>query len=320
VIGAYISTRIQQAAQRHKKATFSVPYTLLMDEFQAFSDPQIGNLVAQMQGWGLRFVCAHQNISQEPFSKEGWEGVLETIQANSEVRVSFAVDRKTAAALAPEMFQPTQRKLNFVYRKPNYSETKSHSTARGEEQSEMHSRGTSDERRTSRTRGETHNPHDYSADRQVQSSVTDGEGRRQDESSGTKSSRSNVETDTEAVQQGYQEEMVYYPLDGERELHINHLQGLRKRHCLISGEAMHSVEVRTLDVMPANEVFLRTNKDDTRKTILERQVKLHQLPAAAGPEEGEAAKRSTEIGKEEKDESGDGGDVADQMRLLGFGD
>ncbi len=71
------------------------------------------------------------------------------------------------------------------------------------------------------------------------------------------------------------ERKVFFTLEGERELMINRLQKLPRRHCIVTKEALGAMEIRTLDVP---EWYYFYQGERLPEEIIERQRDRYGLP------------------------------------------
>lgn len=116
LLGTYLTTKIQHAGYRRSLEDRKQPYTLYVDEFPEFADEQYAKARVTLRQYGIRMVDAHQSQRQPPFHTEEGQSILDTIKANSGVKVLFRLSRRDAEHLAPEMFELTQRKFHFQYK------------------------------------------------------------------------------------------------------------------------------------------------------------------------------------------------------------
>ena len=95
------------------------------------------------------------------------------------------------------------------------------------------------------------------------------------------------------------EKKVFFTLEGERELLINRLQKLPRRHCIVTKEALGAMEIETLHV-PDYYYFYRGER--LPEEIIERQRKRYGLPESTSEKINLQAQRLPYVDKEEPEE------------------
>jgi len=114
LIGTYLATKFQRSAYRRPPEQ-RFPYYLYIDEFHEFADIEFAKAATTLRQYNLRMVNAHQSQSQPPFHNAEGKAILETIKANSQVKVLFRLSREDAEVMSPELFALSQRRHNFTY-------------------------------------------------------------------------------------------------------------------------------------------------------------------------------------------------------------
>jgi hypothetical protein len=129
LLGKFLATKLQRSAYRRPAKERSRSYYVYMDEFHQFVDQEFADAVTNLRQFGLRLINAHQSQSQPPFHTAEGQALLQTIKANSQVKVIFRLDRPDAEVMSKELFALSQRKPNFVYheRSQSWSEERSRS-------------------------------------------------------------------------------------------------------------------------------------------------------------------------------------------------
>lgn len=131
LLGKYLATKFQRSAYRRSAEERKRAYYLYMDEFHEFADQEFAGSVTNLRQFGLRLVNSHQSQSQPPFHTAEGKALLQTIRANSQVKVLFRLDRPDAEEMSKELFELSQRKPNFAYleRSGTWSEERSRNIA-----------------------------------------------------------------------------------------------------------------------------------------------------------------------------------------------
>lgn len=129
LIGTFLATKFQRAAYR-RPASERSPYYLYIDEFHEFADEEFAKAATTLRQYNLRMVNAHQSQSQPPFHTSEGRSILETIKANSQVKVLFRLSREDAETMSKEMFELTQQRPNFTYAEKSVSTASSKTSTR----------------------------------------------------------------------------------------------------------------------------------------------------------------------------------------------
>lgn len=113
-LGRLITTKLQRAAYRRPESQWRDSYYLYLDEFHYFSDQALADSMTNLRKFGLRLVNAHQSGSQPPFDTPQGQALLETVKANSQVKVAFRLHRPDAEGMAAELFALSQKRLSHT--------------------------------------------------------------------------------------------------------------------------------------------------------------------------------------------------------------
>ena len=129
LIGAYIATKYQRCAYR-RPSHLRQPYILYIDEFHEFCDIDFAKAAVTLRQYQLFLVTAHQSQRQPPFHTDEGRSILDTIKANSRIRVLFQLAREDAETMSKEFFAMTQQHLHLTYYEKSLSSTESESTSK----------------------------------------------------------------------------------------------------------------------------------------------------------------------------------------------
>lgn len=112
LVGSYLANKVERVAYRRgerRGIDWTEPYTLVMDEFQLFCNPALAEFFTQARRYGLRIVCAHQSVSQQPFDREEGAAMLRTVVGMSRIKVVLQVDSRTADQLVGDVLPVTHQ-------------------------------------------------------------------------------------------------------------------------------------------------------------------------------------------------------------------
>ncbi len=129
LVGTFLATKFQKSAYRRSLEERRKRYYLYIDEFHEFADIEYAKAAATLRQYGLSMVNAHQSQSQPPFHDMEGQALLQTIKANSQIKVLFRLDRPDAEQMAKEVFELTQRRLNFQYKERSETQSETRTTS-----------------------------------------------------------------------------------------------------------------------------------------------------------------------------------------------
>lgn len=262
LVGKYIATKLHHGAFRRPLAERQQQVSLIMDEFHHFADQALAEALVSLRQFGVSVTCSHQSTSQPPFDTAEGKALLRTVQANSRVKALFRLDRPDAEHLVKEIFALSQQKPNF--------ETTDQTSGHTEQQGRTVSSGQSWSNTSGQNRSSSQS---QPLDPQHHGSRGSADGLSSSTQQGGREERS--ETTTRGTSESQTTKMVYYTLEGERELLINQLQQLPSRQFLLSSEPLQGQLVETPFVPDSLYSYqLR----DFPQELLERQRERFALP------------------------------------------
>jgi hypothetical protein len=249
-LGKYLTTKLQHAAYRRPEPEWRRPYYLYLDEFHQFVDQAFADAMTNLRKFGLRVTNAHQSQSQPPFDTSEGQSLLRTITANSRVKVLFRLDRPDAERMSRELFVLSQQRPNFTAIDYTVGETEqeSSSVAKSSSQTTATGRSSMTSLASGAGGGRARREQRTGTDLETESSSSSSSVRR-DQGESHQTSRSAGDQTTDSQMRGSSRSAtlrsVHYPMEGERELLINLLQGLGDRQCLLSTAALETLLVET---------------------------------------------------------------------------
>ncbi|MEM8993805.1 MAG: FtsK/SpoIIIE domain-containing protein, partial [Acidobacteriota bacterium] len=164
--GLYLLSKLQRATFRRPQHERRCTYYGLIDEVQHFVTHEFASGFASLRQFGLFFTVVHQDQHQHPFETAEGRAILESIRANTRLKILFSQNRPDAEALAKSLFRLSQREgFEFEEQSSGWdfsssrtfgrTTTRSRSQSRSQSQSWNRSIAHTDGLTVSRSRGTT---------------------------------------------------------------------------------------------------------------------------------------------------------------------
>jgi hypothetical protein len=107
VVASYLLSKIDQIIFKRKENQKKLLFTVYMDEFYSYCDPELIEKFAQVRQWGLSYVAAHQNIEQlQKVDKDAYDFMKSTIFGNTGTQLIMSVkSHDTAQYIVKNCFE-----------------------------------------------------------------------------------------------------------------------------------------------------------------------------------------------------------------------
>ena len=278
VLGTFITSKFERVAHR-RDAEGGYPHTVVMDEFQRYCTAEMAEDFTQVRQKGLRLVCAHQHIQQDPFHTPEGRAMLATIIGMCRTKAVFAVDYLSGDYLVNEMVQVTHTLPKRTEIERAVTEGTLESLHDSFADAEMQSRTESNQESTGAVEGYSRNYSFPAGEVLLYSQQSEGRTASTHHSltHGLSLSQGTTKTRTRGTTHGTSssvtvtERIAYHTGEEERVYNIHQLQKLDLRHCFISIGALEGTLMKTLTIASLSKIYKLVTHNGV-KALLERQL------------------------------------------------